>query len=499
MTRVSEAEIARALARSRGLLIDGAVVQAADGATMPTVDPAKGTVTCMVPSAGPADVDRAVAAAKRAQPAWNALAYRTRREALQKVAARLAEHQEGLAILDVLDTGNVIAGMRQDVLNGIDVIDYFGAIGHEVKGEVTQLDQNLHYTRREPFGVVLRLLPFNHPIASAVTAMVPPLLMGNAVVLKPSPHSPLSALALSDLVKDVLPPGVLSILSGDNERVAVPLIRHSGIDRITVIGGVETGKAIMRMAADRLTPLTLELGAKNPLIVFPDADVSRSVEVAIAGMNFRWQGHSCASTSRVLVHRKLEKDFLGLLAERVAKIRVGDPLEAASEMGAISTRALYDRCLSYVALGREEGARLLTGGERPRDASLAGGYFMTPAVFGGASPDMRIAREEMFGPIITVMSWDDYGAMIETVNGLDVGFTAVLMTNDLELAHRTAGALQVGYVEINGPMSYALGSPVGGVKQTGFGREGDIEELLSYTTRKSVNVRLGTGVTRLRS
>lgn len=479
-----------ALRRDFRMLIGGELVSSSDRLTYTTINPATGETLPRVPSASSADVDRCVRAAKAAQPGWQRLSYRERQAVVLEMAARLRRSADLFGLLDCLDTGNVYSAMRLDALEAANQMEYFASIGHEVKGEVTHLDSNLHFTRRQPYGVVLRLLPFNHPIFALCTAIVPPMLTGNTVISKPSPHTPRSALAFAEAVSDCLPSGVLNIIVGDNDRVSAPLIRHDGIDRICVTGSVETGRIVARMAADRLIPVTLELGGKNPLIVFPDFDVDRAVEIAVAGMNFKWQSQSCASTSRILVHRTIRDAFTERLAARVQKVRVALPLEDDAEMGAITFEALYQRCLSYVQSGKDEGARLRCGGKRPDRPELRRGYFMTPAVFDGANPTMRIAREEIFGPVITVLEWDKYDEMIEIANGLSFGLTAVIATNDLNTALRTAEMVGAGYVEVNGPVSYALGSPVGGMKNSGIGREGNLDELLSFTQIKSINVRV---------
>ena len=478
------------LQREFRMLIGGELIAATDDATLESINPATGEVLAKVPNAGSVDVDRAVRAAQAAYPRWRAAPFRERHDVVRALTDILRQHADEFGLLDTLDTGNVYSGMRRDAAGGAEMIEYFAAAAHEIKGEVTHLDNNLHYTRREPYGVVARLLPFNHPIASFATALAAPLLTGNCVVMKPSPHSPLSALMFGELARDRLPPGVLNIVTGENDRTSAPLICHPGVNRIGLIGSVEAGKMVMRLVADRLVPLSLELGGKNPLIIFPDANIDQAVDIAIAGMNFLWQGHSCGSTSRILVHRSLEKRFVAALAERVSRIRVAMPTDPAAEMGAISFKALYERCQHYVTAGREDGARLVVGGERPSDPALRRGFFMTPVVFAEAEPHMRIAQEEIFGPIMTVLAWEDYDRMLEVANGLLYGLTAVLVTDDLHVAHRTAEALQAGYIEVNGPVGFALGSPFGGFKQSGIGREGSFDELLGYTQIKSVNVRL---------
>lgn len=472
------------------MLIGGRLVDAEDGARLECIDPSTGLPLGTVPDAGAADVDRAVSAARVAFPEWRRLSFAERRDLVLALGDILRARADELGLLDTLNTGNVYSAMRHDAIGGVQMIEYFAAAAQEIRGEVTQLDSNLHYTRREPYGVVARLLPFNHPIAGFASSLAAPLLTGNCVVMKPSPHAPMSALMLAALARDCLPPGVLNIVTGGNVRASEALITHPGVDRIALTGSVETGKAVMRLAAEKLTPVSLELGGKNPLVVFPDANVDQAVAIAIAGMNFLWQGHSCGSTSRVLVHKSLKKAFVSALAEKVAQVRVALPTDPRAEMGAISFKALYDRCRGYVESGLQEGATLVVGGERPADPSLQAGFFMTPAVFSDAAAQMRIAREEIFGPIITVLEWDDYDRMIGIANELELGLAAVLVTNDLHVAHRTAEALQAGYIEVNGPVGFALGSPFGGYKQSGLGREGSFDELLSYTQIKSVNIRL---------
>ncbi len=472
------------------MLIGGALVDADDEMRLETSDPATGKRLADVPNASPGDVDRAVAAARSAQPAWQKTTLGARQELLRSIAAALRDQAESLGMLDTLDTGNVQSAMASDAVVAAGVLDYFIGVANEIKGEVTQLDNNLHYTRRQPFGVVARLLPFNHPIQSFGSALGPPLLTGNCLILKPSPHTPLSALAFARTLCDGLPPGVVNVVTGDNDRVARPLMAHPDVPRITLTGSTEAGQTALRLAAEHLKTVTLELGGKTPMIVFPDADVGFAADVACAGMNFKWQGQSCASTSRVLVHRSLREKFVAELVERFRAVNVALPTDLAADMGAISHQAQYDKTLEYLSIGQSEGATLMTGGKRPSDPALRDGLFVTPAVFSDVEAHMRIAREEIYGPVISVLTWDDYDEMLAIANDVIYGLAAVIVTNDLNLAHRTAEALDVGYVEINGPVSFASGSPFGGTKKSGIGRDGTIEELLSYTWTKSVNVNL---------
>jgi acyl-CoA reductase-like NAD-dependent aldehyde dehydrogenase len=479
------------LDREFKLLIDGKLIaRAEDGATLTSVNPATLEALPAVPNAGKAELDKAVSAARKAFLMWRETELHERNDLVRKMAAIARPRADEFGMLDTLNTGNVYSAMRQDSIGGAEVMEYLASAAHGLGGEITQLDRNLHYTRREPYGVVLRLLPVNHPIASLVTGITAPLLTGNTVVVKPSPHSPHSALAFAEAVAELAPPGVVNILAGDNERLSMPAIRHPGINCIALTGSVAAGQEIMRAAADRLLPLTLELGGKNPLIVFPDMDVEQAVEMAIGGMNFLWQGHSCASTSRILVHRSLERRFNDRLAERLSQIKVALPTDEDAEMGAISFQTLYDRCVEYIRCGSVQGARLMVGGTRPNDPRLERGLFLTPALFTNVQPELNIAREEIFGPVIASIAWDDYETMIGIANELPFGLTAVLATNDLGVAHRTAERLEVGYVEVNGPVSFALGSAFGGYKLSGIGREGGFCELLEFTQVKSINIRL---------
>ena len=485
----SSEELAEIAAHPFRMLIDGRPCTASDGATLDTLNPALGERLTSIPNASGEDIDRAVKAAKSAQREWKQRTYPERRAAVLKLAAILREHAPVLGALDSLESGNIYSGMRADPVYAADAIEYLCSIGYELKGEATQLDDGLHYTRREPFGVVARLLPFNHPAYGFGVAAAAPLLAGNALIMKPSPHTSLSALLIGELVADVFPPGVLTILTGSNERVAVPLVNHPGIDRLSLVGSTDAGRAVMRAAAERLVPLTLELGGKNALIVFPDADLDLAADTAMAGMNFSWQAASCGSTSRILVHSAVRRAFEERLVARLKALRVRPPFDPAAQMGSISFKALYDRCLAYLESGRRDGARLAVGGEKPSGAEFECGLYLTPALFTDATAEMRIAQEEIFGPIITMIEWSDYDRMIGIANGVPLGLTAAVITDDLNMVQQVERDLDVGYIEVNGPVSWALGSPFGGIKLSGFGREGNLEEIESYTYLKSVNIR----------
>lgn len=489
---ISEREpmVSTILNREFRLLIGGGLAGSEDNETLVCRDPATQEVLASVPNAGPRDVDRAVAAAWSAFPAWRSLAMSARQDVLLAIAQVIEEASEDFAMLDTLDTGNVIAAMRADASLAVWNIKHAVALSNDIKGEVSHLDRNLHYTRRDPFGVVARLLAFNHPIAGLAGALGPPLLTGNCVILKPSPHTPLSALFLAEAIADLAPPGVINILSGENERVALPLLKHPGIRRIALTCSAEAARGAMALASETLKTVTYEGGGKNPLIVFPDMDPDIAASIAVAGMSLPIQGQSCASTSRVLVHESIREAFTEALAAKFEALKIGLPTVPASDIGALTHKGQYEKTLHYIEAGKAAGARLITGGERPLDPALAHGFFVTPTVFDRVDPTMAIAQEEIFGPVVSVLSWSDFEAMIDVANGTIYGLTAVIATNDLDTAVRAADAVEAGYVEINGPISFAAGSPFGGVKQSGIGREYTIDDHLSYTQIKSVNVNL---------
>jgi len=478
------------LDREFRMLINGELVAAEDGATMTSIDPATGEELSQVPNASPGDVDKAVQAASAALPGWQKTDLVQRQAVCLEIAKHLRDRQEDYALLDMLDTGSLLSGMRGDAGHAPVSIEHFVALSHEIKGEVTHRDKNLHYTQREAFGVVARLVAFNHPLAGLAAALAPPLLTGNCVILKPSPHTPLSGLALAQGIKDIAPPGVINIITGDNERVAAPLLKHAGIRRVALTGSAEAGRRAMALAAENLKTLTLEGGGKNPLIVFPDVDIEFATDIAIKGMNFKHQSQSCASTSRILVHDSIREEFTEQLVKKVGALKAGLPSQPSSDLGAITHKAQYEKVIGYIEKGRADGARLRVGGDKPSAPELSNGLFVNPAVFDQVRPEMAIAQEEIFGPVIAVMGWDDYDEMISIANNTLYGLTAVVLTNDLNQAIKTANAMEAGYVEVNGAVSFAAGSPFGGVKQSGLGREGTLDELLSYTQVKSVNINL---------
>jgi acyl-CoA reductase-like NAD-dependent aldehyde dehydrogenase len=361
-----------------------------------------------------------------------------------------------------------------------------------MKGDtVPASPRGLHFTLREPFGVVGRIVPFNHPFLFAAAHVAAPLMAGNTVVIKTPETSPLSGHLLAEACVDVLPPGVVNIVSGLGLPAGDALVRHPEVRRIGFTGSAATGMAIQRAAAETCVKhVTLELGGKNPLIVFPDADVEKAVDAAVAGMNFSWAGQSCGSTSRLLVHESLYRRAVDRATAKVAALKLGPPLDLSSEMGPVNSAAQYARVMALIDAGKKEGARLCTGGGRPAGAAFARGYWVAPTVFADATPAMRIAREEVFGPVLTVMRWSSVDEAIRIANATDYGLTAGLFTNDLAAALTTARRIEAGVVAINGSTMHYVGLPFGGFKNSGVGGEEALEELLSYTQVKAVHIQV---------
>ncbi|MPZ62703.1 MAG: aldehyde dehydrogenase family protein [Propionibacteriales bacterium] len=476
-------------ATERRMFIGGAWVGANDGTTIESIDPSTEEPIGAVPSASEADVDRAVAAAREAAPAWAATAWTERADLIRELARRIDDAAEELARLDSRDGGLPLAGSRGDVRGTVRELEYFAGLGGETKGDTLPgTPSQWATTHREPYGVVGRIVPFNHPFKFATGKSAAPLMAGNTVILKPAEHTSLSALRLAELVENLLPPGVLNVVTGPAATGAA-IVGHPDVPRIAFTGSVPSGRAVLRTAAEHIKHVTLELGGKNPMVVFDDADPARAAAAAVAGMNLRRSmGQSCQSNSRILVHRSSKDAFLDALTDIVEGLRVGDPLDEATDLGPLAFEQHYERVLGYVEAGRSEGARLLTGGRRPDH--LTRGYYLAPTVFADVQPGMRIAREEIFGPVMSVFDWDDEEDMIRLANDVEYGLTANIWTNDVHRAHRTAQRLQAGTVSINGEGRKPIGTPFGGYKHSGIGLEGSLDELLSYTRSKSVVVNL---------
>jgi aldehyde dehydrogenase (NAD+)/betaine-aldehyde dehydrogenase len=475
------------------MLIGGELVESESGRFDDSLNPATEEVIGRAPAATRIDVDKAVLAAEKAWPDWAAMPVSGRADVLRMFGARLMERADELLKVEVSDTGNTIGPMRGDVRMGVDSLNYYAGLGYELKGQtIPSTPGNLHLTVREPYGVVARIVPFNHPVMFATARTAAALMAGNAVVVKPPETSPLSAMVLAEIARDVFPPGVFNIVSGTGATAGDALVRHPAVKRIAFIGSTATGRAIQRAAAETgVKHVSLELGGKNPLIAFPDADPDAVAKAAVGGMNFTWQGQSCGSTSRLLLHESLYDRVLEQVVETVSSLRVGDPADERSQMGPINSAAQLARVQHYVQAGEADGARLLTGGRRPEGEQFKRGYWIRPAVFAGVTPGMRLAKEEVFGPILSVMRWSDIDSAIEMANGVEYGLTAAIWTNDINTALTSARRVRAGHQWINGFGAHYMAVPFGGMKCSGVGREEGLEEMLDYTEIKTINIVLG--------
>jgi acyl-CoA reductase-like NAD-dependent aldehyde dehydrogenase len=471
------------------LLIDG---QWKEGSGRPfeTVNPATGEVLTQVAEAGPQDVDQAVAAARKAfdEPAggWRKMSASERGRILWRIADAVEKNIDELAELETLDNGKPIFESRYvDMPMVADVFRYYAGWATKIHGEtVNTSNQAFTYTLRDPVGVVGAIVAWNFPLLLASWKLGPALACGNTVVLKPAEQTPLTALRFAELALEAgLPPGVLNVITGGPETGAA-LVKHPGVDKIAFTGSTAVGKEIMRSSADTLKRVTLELGGKSPNIVFADSAIDSAVKGAINGI-FYGKGEVCCAGSRLFVEKKVEDEFLTKLVEFSKKIKLGDPLDPKTRLGAIVSQKQMDTVLGYIEAGKKEGATVLAGGKR---ASVNGdhGYFIEPTIFGGVKNDMTIAQEEIFGPVLATLSFDDLDQVADLANKNIYGLAAAVWTNDIRKAHQLSRKLKAGTVWINtyGLMDAAL--PFGGYKQSGFGRELGMHAIEHYTELKTV-------------
>lgn len=462
------------------------------GRYLDTINPALGEPIASIADAGEEDAAAAIHTAHAAFESWRRVKPLERATLLKKAAAILRANAEELAMVDALNTGNPVAEMVSDAQVAAAGMEYFAGLVTEIKGDTIPMGEGiLNYTVREPLGVIGRIIAYNHPLMFAGMKSAAPLAAGNTVVIKPPEQAPLSCLKLAELIGDVFPPGVLNIIAG-GKACGQALASHPLVRKVTLIGSVPTGKAIMRTASDSLKQILLELGGKNALIVFPDADLQKTITGAVRGMNFTWAGQSCGSTSRAFLHESIHDQVLEGIVKLVReRHKPGIPTDWSTTMGPLVSRVQFDRVMTYIKSAKEEGARLVCGGKPPVDSQLARGYFVEPTIFADVKPNMRIAKEEIFGPVLSVLKWKDEDELFEQVNAVDYGLTASIWTRDLATAHRAASRVQVGYVWINHASQHFVGAPFGGVKHSGIGREESIEELFEFTQVKNVHVNLG--------
>jgi betaine-aldehyde dehydrogenase len=471
--------------------VGGSYCDDPDGAPFESRYPATNEVIAQLNAATPAFVDRVVAAAREAQIAWGALPGRERGRVLRRAADLMRERNRELSVLETLDTGKALQEtLVADAASGADCLEYFGGLAAAIEGVHVDLGGPFLYTRREPLGVVASIGAWNYPIQIASWKAAPALAAGNAVIFKPAETTPLSALKLAEILKEAgLPDGVFNVVQGFAETGRA-LTRHPGIAKVSLTGESATGKAVMTDAATTLKQVTLELGGKSPLIVFDDAHLDNAVSAAMLA-NFYSTGQICSNGTRVFVQRQAKDAFLDRLVERTRKIRLGDPLDEATQLGPLVTHEHREKVLSYLAIGKAEGARLMAGGGVPQMQGLDGGAFVEPTIFADVTDGMRIAREEIFGPVMCVLDFDDEDEVIARANDTIYGLAAGVFTRDIARAHRVIGKVKAGTTWINTYNLTPVEMPFGGMKQSGLGRENGRAALDAYTQVKSVYVETG--------
>ena len=477
------------------MLIDGKWVESSDGRWIQVDDPGvRGAIAGEVPRGTKKDVDDAVQAAKKAFKRWKRVQPRERGKIMCKIGDELSKQIKEIAQVVALETGNALkTNSTAEVTQMADLFNFYGGIAAEIKGETIPIGENLlSYTRREPLGVVGGIVPWNAPVLLAALKITLSLTAGNTLVLKGSSEAPLGIARLVRVCNDFLPPGVLNLVSGKGSECGTYLAEHPDLNKLTFTGSSEIGKKIYHAAADKIIPVSLELGGKSPQIVFPDADDDNTAAQVVSGMRFARQGQSCTAGSRLFLHKSIYDSFMEKFINKLKQIRIGDPLDEETDAGAIINEMQFNKVCEYISDGiKQSDVELVYGGLPPQSGPLSEGYFLEPTVFSGGSNDWRLAREEVFGPVLVVIPWGDEEEVVRMANDSHYGLAAFIYTHDISKGLRMAHEIESGFVWLNQGGGIIAGQSYGGVKGSGVGREYSLEGMLdSFTQRKAVTVNL---------
>ena len=468
--------------------IDGESASPAAGETFRTVDPAVADPITSIARGDADDVDAAVRTARSAfDEGWRETTPQERSRYVHEWTAELRDHLDELTLLESLDTGKPLAYARDELTEALDQFEYYAAVAQAHEGsQLPQGADNHVYTRSEPYGIAGQILPWNYPLSLFGWKTGAALAAGNTVVCKPSEEAPLSITRAAQLSVGILPDGVLNVVNGYGEEAGAALTDHADVDKLSFTGSVPVGRKVMAAGADHVTPVTLELGGKSPYVIFPDADIEQAAETSAAGIFYN-TGQSCDACSRILVHEDIHDEFVDAFVDAAEAWEPGDPLAEGTTMGPLTFDDQYEKVSNYVGVGREGGAELILGGDGTTNDA---GYFFEPTVFDEVDNDMRIAQEEIFGPVQCVITFTDYDEAIELANDIEYGLASGVATRDASTAHRAAAEIEAGSVWINEYHGGGPGIPFGGYKASGIGRECGKETLEEYTHTKTVNVAL---------
>ncbi len=485
--------------RGYSMLVGGEWVEARSGETLESVNPYTGKVWATAPAAGDEDVDRAVRAAREAfdEGPWGKMTGTERARLMRRLAELIAENAENLAVVESTDNGKLLREMSQQARAMPEWYYYFAGATDKIQGETIPSDKPnfFVYTRHEPIGVVGAIVPWNSPLLLLTWKLAPALAAGCTFVAKPAEQTSASTLEFAKLFEEAgFPPGVFNVVTGYGPTAGSALVRHPGVDKVGFTGSTETGKRVMKDAADHLAKVTLELGGKSPNIVFEDADLEAAANGVVSGI-FAATGQTCMAGSRLVVQEGVHDDLVAALSEKAKSIKLGNPLEMESEMGPVAFKEQLEKVQGYIRIGQEEGAELAFGGKRPDAEELRDGFFIEPTILTGVDNRMKVAQEEIFGPVLSVIPAKSEEEVIRQANATPFGLAAGVWTKDIQRAHRVAHALRAGTVWINAYRTVSFNTPFGGYKSSGIGRENGLESLREYTQVKAVWVEL-SGKTR---